>query len=234
MMSNSQTTLVTKSRHVSSKNESPRLFENEFMEFFSKVHPATPMVLFLPVVTCLIYFVLARRGLSIAATAGLFAFGLLLWTLIEYLMHRHLFHYEPKSRFGKRVHFLVHGAHHDYPQDASRLVAPPAFSIPVGLVFYGIFLVVFGRLAPAAFAGFLFGYVCYDTLHYAQHHLLMKRGLGLWLKRHHMHHHYKDHEHGFGVSSPLWDYVFRTRAPRPAESANSLDDSADFVGTANH
>ena len=198
-------------RYVSNKNESVRLFENDFLEHFSHVHPATPLVIFLPVIACMLYLAVGQRGLSIGATAGLFALGLLIWTLVEYAMHRCLFHYEPRSRWGKRLHFLVHGVHHDPPQDATRLVAPPAFSLPVALVFYGLFFVVFGRLAPGAFAGFIFGYLCYDMIHYATHHFSMKRGVGLWLRQYHMRHHYKDDHNGYGVSSPLWDYVFGTR-----------------------
>jgi len=209
---------MMKPRYVSSKNESVRLFESSFLEFFSHVHPVTPLVVFVPIITYLLYLALGPRGLSIGATAGLFALGVLIWTLVEYVMHRYLFHYEPRSGFGKRLHFLVHGAHHDYPQDASRLVAPPAFSLPVSLVFYGLFLIVFGRLAPALFSGFLLGYLCYDMIHYATHHFSMKGGVGLWLKQYHLRHHFKDDEHGYGVSSPLWDYVFRTRGRRQEPS----------------
>jgi 4-hydroxysphinganine ceramide fatty acyl 2-hydroxylase len=226
-MGNQEIVKGMKPRVVSSKNESPQLFESSFLEFFSKVHPVTPLVFFLPATAWLVYFALGPRGLSIGATTGLFLLGLLIWTLVEYAMHRFLFHYEPKSRIGKRLHFLVHGAHHDYPQDANRLVAPPAFSVPVSAVFYLPFLAVFGRVAPAPFAGFLFGYLCYDMIHYATHHFSMKRGVGLWLKQYHMRHHYKDHHHGYGVSNPLWDYVFRTRPPRP-------EPSRDLVSAPNH
>jgi 4-hydroxysphinganine ceramide fatty acyl 2-hydroxylase len=216
-----------KPRYVSNKNESVRFFENDFIERFSHVHPVTPVVVFLPVIAGMLYLALGRRGLSIGATAGLFALGLVIWTLVEYAMHRYLFHYEPKSRWGKRIHFFVHGAHHDYPQDASRLVAPPAFSIPVASVFYLLFVGVFGRLAPAPFAGFIFGYLCYDMIHYATHHFSMKRGVGLWLKQYHLRHHYKDDARGYGVSNPLWDYVLGTRPPRP-------ETSRDFVSSPNH
>jgi sterol desaturase/sphingolipid hydroxylase (fatty acid hydroxylase superfamily) len=216
-----------KPRYVSNKNESPRFFDSDFIEFFSHVHPVTPVAIFVPIITGLLYFAMGPRRLSISATAGLFVLGVLTWTLVEYLMHRCLFHYEPKTRLGKRLHFLVHGAHHDYPQDASRLVAPPAFSIPVAAVFYGLFWCVFGRLTPAPVAGFLFGYLCYDMIHYATHHFPMKRGVGLWLKQYHLRHHYKDDARGYGVSNPLWDYVLGTRPP-PTEA------SRDFVSSSNH
>ena len=87
---------------------------------------------------------------------------------------------------------------------------PPSVSVPLAFLFYGMFLLIFGRFAPSAFAGLVFGYICYDMLHYATHHFQMKRGVLLWLKQYHLRHHYKDDHAGYGISSPLWDYVFRT------------------------
>ena len=217
-------------RFVSNKNESVRMFESDFMELFSHVHPVTPLVIYVPVIGYLLHLAVSQRGLSIGAAAGLFALGVLIWTLVEYTMHRCVFHYEPRSGWGKKLHFLVHGVHHDYPQDSSRLVMPPVVSIPLALIFYGLFLGVFGHLAPAAFAGLLFGYLCYDMIHYATHHLSMKRGMWLWLKQYHMRHHYKDDHSGYGVSSPVWDYVFRTRTRETGDAETTAPSaSADDV-----
>jgi len=163
-----------------------------------------------PVIAYMLYISLWHQKLPILAVAGLFLLGVLLWTLVEYLIHRYIFHYEPKTRLGKRLHYIIHGVHHDYPNDARRLVMPPSISIPLAFLFYGLFLLIFGRLASTVFAGLVFGYVCYDMLHYATHHFSMKRGLWLWLKQYHLRHHYKDDHVGYGISSPLWDYVFRT------------------------
>ena len=196
--------------YVSTKDESVRMFKSDFMEFCSHVHPVVPMVLYLPVTGWMLYAAFFRNHLSILAVAGLFALGVLSWTLLEYIIHRYVFHYEPKSRWGKRLHFIVHGVHHDYPNDSRRLVMPPSVSIPLAILFWLLFAVIFGRFAPAISAGFGFGYVCYDSIHYATHHFAMKRGIGLWLKQYHLRHHYKDDHAGYGVSSPLWDYVFRT------------------------
>jgi 4-hydroxysphinganine ceramide fatty acyl 2-hydroxylase len=214
-------------RYVSNKNESVRMFESRILEFFSHVHPITPLGIYVPVVLFLLDLALRKRALGIGVVLGVFVVGLLLWTLVEYTMHRWAFHYEPKSRWGKQLHFLLHGVHHDYPKDASRLVMPPIVSIPLALFFCGLFFLVFGRVAPAAFAGFLCGYLFYDMVHYATHHFSMKRGVWLWLKKYHMRHHYDDDHVGYGVSSPLWDYIFGTRAPRS-------DASRDLVSAPNH
>jgi sterol desaturase/sphingolipid hydroxylase (fatty acid hydroxylase superfamily) len=199
-------------RYISSKNESVRIFESDFMELFTHMHPVTPLVIYLPVVGYMLYLAIGERALPIGETVGLVLLGILIWSLVEYAMHRFVFHYQPRSEWGKRLHFLLHGVHHDYPQDASRLVMPPVISIPLASIFYGLFLLVFGGLAPATFAGLILGYLGYDMIHYATHHFSMKRGVWLWLKQYHMRHHFKDDHAGYGVSSPLWDYVFRTRA----------------------
>ena len=196
--------------YVSNRNESVRMFKSDFMEFFSHVHPATPLVLYLPVIGYMLYAAFFQSKLSVLIVAGLFPLGVLSWTLLEYIIHRYVFHYEPKSRFGNRLHFIVHGVHHDYPNDARRLVMPPSVSIPLAIVFWVLFAITFGRFAPPISAGFGFGYVCYDSIHFAIHHFAMKRGVWSWLKQYHLHHHYKDDHAGYGVSSPLWDYVFRT------------------------
>lgn len=218
-------------RYVSNKNESVRMFENRFLEFFSHVHPATPLVIYLPVVAIMLDVALRHRGFGLGLVLALLLLGVLIWTFVEYTMHRWVFHYQPSSRWGKQLHFLLHGVHHDYPRDASRLVMPPIVSIPLALFFYGLFLLVFGRLAPPAFAGFLFGYLFYDVVHYATHHFSMKGGVWLFLKKYHMRHHYDDDHVGYGVSSPLWDYVFGTRAPRLRTEAEPLSSTRDLVGT---
>jgi sterol desaturase/sphingolipid hydroxylase (fatty acid hydroxylase superfamily) len=196
--------------YVSNKNETVRMFESDFIEFFSRVHPATPLILYLPVVGYMLYVSLWQCQLPAIAVGALFLMGILLWTLLEYLIHRYIFHYKPKTRPGKRLHYIIHGVHHDYPNDARRLVMPPSISVPLAFFFYGLFLLIFGRLASSVFAGLVFGYVCYDMLHFATHHFPMKRGVWLWLKQSHLRHHYRDDHVGYGISSPLWDYIFRT------------------------
>lgn len=196
--------------YVSKKDESVRMFKSDFMEFFSHVHPATPLMLYLPAIAFMLYLAIWRSRLSILFVVALFFLGVLIWTLLEYIIHRRIFHYEPKSGIGRKMHFIVHGVHHDYPNDAKRLVMPPAISIPLAIIFYVLFVFLFGENAPAVWAGLVAGYVCYDSIHYAIHHFPMKSGILNRLKQHHLRHHYHDDQAGFGVSSPLWDYIFRT------------------------
>jgi len=195
--------------YISRSPSSTRMFDNDVMELLSRVHPATPFVIYLPLIAAGLYFA-HRRMASIWSVVELFLLGVAIWTLLEYVIHRYVFHYQPKSRIGKQFHFIVHGVHHDYPNDAQRLVMPPAVSIPLAILFYGLFSLLFGSMAAGIWAGFAAGYVCYDGIHYAIHHFPMKVGFFNRLKQHHLRHHFHDDHAGYGVSSPLWDYIFRT------------------------
>jgi dihydroceramide fatty acyl 2-hydroxylase len=197
---------------VSNKDESARLFKSDFLEKFTHVHWSVPIILYMPAT---IYFLTRPSHATTGMALVLFLGGVLFWTFTEYMLHRFVFHYHPSTAWGQRIHFLAHGVHHDYPNDSRRLVMPPSVSLPLAVLFYGLFcLLIPGAFLPVFFAGFLFGYVCYDTIHYATHHAPLKGKLGHWLKHHHLQHHYLDNGHGFGVSTPLWDYVFGTMYER--------------------
>jgi sterol desaturase/sphingolipid hydroxylase (fatty acid hydroxylase superfamily) len=192
---------------VSNKDETIPLFDNPFLEYFSHIHPATPLV-YVPVAGYIVYSVAHMITLGVAVM--MFLAGLLVWTLTEYVLHRYVFHYEPQSSLGKKIHFLVHGIHHDYPRDSTRLVMPLLISAPLAGLFYLTFATLGGAWGGVLFAGFIMGYVCYDVIHYATHHLTMRGKIGAFLKTYHMRHHFEDDHHAFGVSSPLWDFVFRS------------------------
>lgn len=199
-------------KFVSNRDETIPLFKNTWLERLSHVHPATPAVLFLPVAAWFGWRGL-QGGAGLATATGLVALGLVLWTLTEYVMHRWVFHYHPTSAIGQRIHFLMHGIHHAYPRDSTRLVMPPVVSIPLAALFGIAFHLVLGSYAPITFAAFLVGYVGYDTIHYATHHWPMKGPVGKFLKEYHLRHHYIDEDRAYGVSSPLWDYLFGTSIP---------------------
>ena len=169
-------------------------------------------MLYLPVILVLLVTGIGRVG---ALTAlGLAFGGYAVWTLTEYWLHRVVFHFEPERGIGARLHWMIHGVHHDHPNDPMRLVMPPSASVPLALAFAGLFWLVLGSDHSLAFtAGFLAGYLVYDMVHYAVHHHTPRTGLGKRLREAHMRHHFQDDERGFGVSAPYWDRVFGT-APR--------------------
>ena len=192
---------------------SPPMFQSELLDRFTRVHPAVPVLIYLPAIALLLLTGLARVGAL--NTLGLALGGYAVWTLTEYWLHGVVFHWRPKFRGGDRLHFMIHGVHHDHPNDPMRLVMPPSASIPLALAFGALFWIVLGGDYATAFtAGFLAGYLAYDMIHYAVHHHVPRSAVGRKLRELHMRHHFQDHERGFGVSAPYWDRVFGT-APRP-------------------
>jgi 4-hydroxysphinganine ceramide fatty acyl 2-hydroxylase len=197
--------------YVSNKAETPRMFENNFWDSLSRVHWTVPLWFFVPIIGFLLYTAIATDKLLASEISGLIVAGLAVWTFTEYVLHRFVFHYHPRSEWGKRIHWLFHGVHHDYPSDPLRLVMVPGISLPLATLFYLLFRAIIGAsFTPAFMAGFLVGYLFYDMTHFAVHHFPIKGNIFGKLREHHMRHHFQQPDRGYGVSSPLWDGIFRT------------------------
>lgn len=200
-----------KKKFVSNSQESVRMFKSDLLEALSKVHFTVPLYIFIPVIGFCVYKYI-QSGLGGLLFAELFIFGLFVWTLVEYVMHRFIFHYQPADKpWAQRLHFIFHGVHHDYPSDAKRLVLPPSVSIPLATGFYFLFNAILPtNYIWGFFPAFILGYLFYDISHYAIHHFNFKGNIWKKIKQHHMLHHYQDPDRGYGVSSPLWDKIFRS------------------------
>ena len=200
---------------MSSSYPSKRLFQNDFLEKLTHVHPAVPLVIWGPTVCVFMWKSVAYRNLSVGTLLGWMALGVFVWTLTEYVVHRFLFHFPAKSDGMKHLVYFVHGMHHDQPDDPTRLVLPPFFAVVFSIVFYHLFEVFVGDiLIDAFFPGFILGYLCYDYTHFATHHFTPMTRWGRWIKQNHMLHHFADSNLKIGVSSPLWDFVFGTFSAR--------------------
>ncbi|OGU72699.1 MAG: fatty acid hydroxylase [Ignavibacteria bacterium RBG_16_34_14] len=208
---------------ISNKDETVRMFKNDFMESLSRVHPAVPLIIYIPVVLFFFYRSIFIFEFSFITIFSLIIFGITVWSLAEYTLHRFIFHYEPKSKFGEQIHFIFHGVHHDYPSDSRRLVMPPSVSIPLAVLFYFLFENILGiDLVSPFFIGFIIGYLFYDMTHFAVHHFAIKNKFFLFLKKHHMRHHFQDSKKGYGVSSPVWDDVMKTNFDKTKEEYKSF------------
>ncbi|GFF23072.1 ceramide very long chain fatty acid hydroxylase SCS7 [Aspergillus udagawae] len=208
---------IHRPRHYKGGESAP-LFGN-FLEPLSKTAWYVVPLLWLPPVTYGSFVGFAGLG-NVPAAACYWLFGLFLWTLIEYLMHRFLFHidgYLPDNRVGITLHFLLHGIHHYLPMDKYRLVMPPTLFVVLATPFWKLAHTVFfynWYAAVTVFCGGVFGYICYDMTHYFLHH----RNLPAYyksLKKYHLEHHFADYENGFGVTSRFWDRVFGTELQTP-------------------
>jgi len=210
---------------VSNTSESIKLFDKGILEALSKVHFTIPLVTFLPVIGYFLYLSFFERSYDIVELFSLSILGLFAWTFVEYVMHRFVFHYEPTTSIGKKIHFLAHGVHHDYPNDAKRLVLPPSVSIPLAICFYYFFKFSVGAYYfPFFYASFLMGYLAYDMIHFAIHHFKINNKYWAAIKEHHMKHHYKESDAGFGVSSPIWDAIFNSGFKSEKTGIQKIDD----------
>ena len=205
-------------RRTDTLRDSPRMFENEVLDKLSRVHPVVPILIFLPLIVVLLVLAISADMTWWHILVG-FAGGYAFWTLCEYWIHRIVFHFEPEEGFGARLHWIIHGVHHDHPNDPMRLVMPPSVSVPLSALFFLLFLVVLGTpTAYAVGAGFWSGYLIYDEIHYHLHHHMPKTRVGKLLRELHMRHHFQDDTRGFGISAPYWDTVFRTPLRRGPKS----------------
>jgi sterol desaturase/sphingolipid hydroxylase (fatty acid hydroxylase superfamily) len=166
-------------------------------------------VIFIPVIVAFSILGLSEIVLWQGVIWAIVGYGV--WTLTEYWLHRVVFHFEPDHPLGARLHWMIHGVHHDHPNDPMRLVMPPSASIPLGLIFIAAFqlLLPFSQACMLS-AGFFIGYLTYDMTHYYLHHRRPTTAVGRKLRELHMRHHFQDHDRGYGVSAPYWDKVFGT------------------------
>jgi sterol desaturase/sphingolipid hydroxylase (fatty acid hydroxylase superfamily) len=188
-----------------------RIFESNVMEMATRVHPCMPLC-FIPVLAVTLGVSLWQLGA--AETWPLFAAGWLGFSLIEYLVHRFLFHglmTGARSPTARRWAFALHGHHHRFPDDTHRLVMPPLVSWLIAGMLASVEIAVLGthRAAPL-FAGTLAGYLALFASHYYVHRFRPRRGPGRWLRIYHLRHHHQDSGSRFGVSSPIWDVLLGT------------------------
>ncbi len=197
---------------VSNKDESVVMFKSPVLDKLSRIHWSVPLFIFVPVVLFCLYRSVFSLHIGALAIVIFFIAGLFAWSLVEYVLHRWVFHTELPGELGRRIHFIMHGVHHDYPNDTHRLVMVPSLSIPLATLFYFIFWVLVGPVYVAPlFAGLVTGYLFYDMTHYAIHHYGFKNKYWLKLKVNHMKHHYQQPHRGYGVSSTVWDEIFQSK-----------------------
>jgi sterol desaturase/sphingolipid hydroxylase (fatty acid hydroxylase superfamily) len=192
-------------------SESIRLFKSDFMESLSHVHPITPLVFWSPIIIWFLKEGFYTDHLNFSEFVITALLSLLVWTFTEYFLHRFVFHFKASSKLGRYIIFLFHGIHHDDPNDKTRLVMPPVPAVMIVSALYFFFKLLVPPSYLNTFMGwFLIGYLIYDYIHYATHHFSMTSRMGRYLRKWHLQHHHTKEPVQYGVSNPLWDYVFGT------------------------
>ncbi len=154
----------------------------------------------------------SHATLSYGEKAAWFVFGILAWTLLEYIIHRWIFHYQPRTQVGIALLERLHILHHGDPKDQTQVCIPFLLSVPMwAWIFANLVLVGGDQAASLLFTcGLAVGMTVYDITHFSTHYMNAPNVILRSLKKQHMLHHFSDHNLRFGVTSPLWDYVFRT------------------------
>lgn len=191
-------------------NGSARMFVNPVLEKISRTHISVPIAMFLGLGTYSLYWGISTTEISLMGAVALLIGGFLTFTFVEYIMHRYLYHMEPDSKFKDKVQYSMHGVHHDYPKDKDRLAMPPFISAMYAVILYFLFDFIMGEYAFYFLPGFLAGYAGYLGVHFIVHAFQPPKNFLKVLWVNHAIHHYKDPDVAFGVSTPIWDYVFGT------------------------
>ncbi len=205
-----------------------RLFANPVLERLSRTHISIPITIFIVYSVGLLYWSISYTSLSALWTIGLFITGFVAFTWLEYMVHRYVFHMATYTRFRQKFQYILHGVHHEFPKDKERLAMPPLLSITISTILLLVFRVLMGDFAFAFLPGLLVGYALYLSIHYMVHIFPPPKNFlkALWIN-HSIHHYKHDGDYVFGVSSPLWDYVYGTLRPSRASEPSRARSSPD-------
>ncbi|HET6542303.1 MAG TPA: sterol desaturase family protein [Chryseolinea sp.] len=196
---------------IAPKNKgTQKLFQNPVLEKLSRTHIAVPLTIFSVFALGLLAWSVTHTSLSAGTTIGLFLLGMIAFTWVEYVVHRYVFHMKTYSAFRTKFQYIVHGVHHEYPKDKDRLAMPPLLSVTISTILLLLFRLVMGDFTFAFLPGFIVGYAAYLGVHYMVHAFAPPKNIFKFLWINHGTHHYKNGEMIYGVSSPLWDYVYGT------------------------
>ncbi|HXR82042.1 MAG TPA: sterol desaturase family protein [Saprospiraceae bacterium] len=187
-----------------------RVFKNPILEKLTHTHIAYPLSIFYGTGVVLLGYTLYEGFIAPGASILLFFSGLLTFTLVEYLVHRYTFHMEVTSPRKERLQYVLHGAHHHFPKDKSRLAMPPIVSVILAAAFFLLYRLILGKYGIPFTGGFVAGYATYLCMHYSIHAFPPPKNIFKFLWIHHALHHYQQPNAAFGVSSPFWDVFFRT------------------------
>jgi 4-hydroxysphinganine ceramide fatty acyl 2-hydroxylase len=198
------------------------IFENPVLERLSRTHFAVPVTLYYLASASCLAIAFSNDSISFGQVLWMFPTGLIAFSLVEYLIHRFLFHFNATTEKQQALQYNIHGVHHAFPRDKDRLVMPPLLSIVLAAAFYYLFQWLFADYGLLFFAGFIAGYSTYLVIHYAVHALKPPRNFLKMFWRHHSLHHYAATDAAFSVSFPFWDYLFGTMPEMNNDEKNSL------------
>ncbi|GJM30759.1 MAG: hypothetical protein DHS20C17_33940 [Cyclobacteriaceae bacterium] len=210
--------MSTSAKTIKPQNKGTKVFfNNPILERLTRTNTAVPVGIFISFSAFLMVWGFMYSQYNALTQIGAFTIGLLLFTLIEYLVHRYVFHMITNTKLREKIQYAFHGVHHEFPKDTSRLAMPPVVSVVIVTILFFSLRMAMGDHIFGFLPGFVTGYSLYLIVHYVVHAYQPPKNFLRILWVNHGIHHYKDHERAFGVSSPLWDYIFMT-TPKKSKS----------------
>ncbi|QQR94405.1 MAG: sterol desaturase family protein [Bacteroidota bacterium] len=155
-------------RKISNKG-SATLFQNRLLERLTRTTFYFPVILFLLVGVATALYCYLSLKINVFIIVALFVAGLFAFTLVEYLIHRFVFHFNASTPGQELLKYKIHGVHHHFPKDKDRLAMPPFMSLTLAVLFFLLYKWLFGNYGSALFSGFVSGYSVYLIIHYAVH-----------------------------------------------------------------
>jgi sterol desaturase/sphingolipid hydroxylase (fatty acid hydroxylase superfamily) len=146
--------------------------------------------------------------------------GVALWSLLEYGFHRFLLHARFQNPTLNDVVNASHLRHHHSPRDRDIILVQLPFALTTSVIVYSVLWALTRNAfeASALISGIWLGFLYYEAVHYRVHMSLSHSPLLQQQRRAHFYHHFSNSEKCYGVTSPIWDYVFgtmRREAQRP-------------------
>lgn len=180
-------------------------------------HPKSVYYIYIPIIAVLFIYSLLALQISWYIYLVAFVGSLAFWSAFEYFLHRFVLHANPKNKYLRQFLYKTHWIHHEYPSDNRFVLMSPAVSLAGGVLFFIVCRLLFGPVyCFPVLASLITIYVAYEWMHYAAHNYNFKNPLFQKLKRHHLLHHFKDNEKGFGFITTQWDELTGTSFNEPA------------------
>lgn len=189
--------------------KSPRLFKSPILEVLTKTKLWIIVSLYTMVASLWIAMYLGWYNGTVTHSIVYFVSGFFAWTFGEYALHRWVYHKISDSSYDSGLQYVFHGIHHEYPSDEDRIILPPVPGLAIAHIILLVIYLFFGTDCLVIGAGFLMGYLAYISIHWMVHSKPVPQRFNFWWNHHNIHH-YQQHDRAFGVSTPIWDIVFRT------------------------
>ena len=202
---------------ILTKNNQERIFKNNFLESLTKSSPTITNIFYSSLAFIFLVGNYLFGNLKIQSTILIYSFGIVFWSLFEYLMHRYLFHLKSKRKWLNRLSFMLHGIHHQNPRDKERFFMPPIPGSIIIAILFMISYVFIGIISYSFISGLITGYILYTQIHYGIHNKQLPKYMRK-IASHHLQHHHRHYNKAYGVSTPIWDIIFQTMPPKNESS----------------